>query len=148
MYDKNIYYVTNKLGVIRYIDGEHTRTDNKDYAEYVDRKVALRNFHSNVGYLDGDVLYCIDKVTNIPFIVEHSDIPRHRIKYTEVLENMSITSYVSACTEKEAMDSVLFDLKTNNDWINFDGIMLKIGRVEYKGTIDKEELVKTMGSYS
>lgn len=148
MSDKNIYYVSNKLGVIRYINGEHTRTDNKDYAVDVDINVALRNFHSNVGYLDGDVLYCIDKATKRSFIVEHSDIPRHRIKYTDVSENMSITSYVSAYTEKEAMDSVLFDLKTNNDWINFDGVMLKIGRVEYERVIDKEELVKAMGSYS
>lgn len=147
MSDKNIYYVSNKLGVIKYINGEHTRTDVKDNAKYVDKHTALRNFHSNVGYLNGDVLYCVSKVNNIPFIVEHSDIPRHSIKYTDMLENMSITSYVSAYTEEEAMNSVLCDLKTNNDWVNFDGIMLKVGKVQYKGVIDKESLVKATGSY-
>lgn len=148
MSDKYIYYVTNKLGVVKYINGEHTRTDVKDNAEYIDIHTALINFHSNVGYLDGDVLYCIDKLTNIPFRVEDSDVPRHNIQYIDVSQNTSITTYISAYTEKEAMDSVLSDLKTNNDWVNFDGIMLKIGRVNYKGMIDKESLVKHMGSYS
>jgi len=148
MSDKNIYYVTNKLGVIKYINGEHTRTDVKDNAEYVDIHTALINFHSNVGYLDGDVLYCIEKKGMSPYIVEHSDIPRHSIQYIDVSNNNSVTSYVSAYTEKEAMEGVLSDLKKNNDWAVFGEMALKIGRVDYKGVIDKESLVKHMGSYS